>query len=225
MLTGDELLEQLTPAEREEAQLRIVRRYVQLHCRRPGRRRGDLELPEVARYLSAGQVDRLCRWIARPAGLLLVLALLLPACSLARLRIPVRCPDGLPPRLLTDIACPPDSICGYSCLPRRWEEAGLENGRPARQAGAGEANAGGPGLQASAPPRLPCGGLEAGNNTGIEDAKRRLRAPQTATLEPTGLRRFRPGSIGFSRVLWVGRRGARTRDLRVANPALWSCFA
>jgi len=32
-----------------------------------------------------------------------------------------RCFDGLPPEILTDPRCPPDGICGYSCLPDRWD--------------------------------------------------------------------------------------------------------
>jgi len=40
---------------------------------------------------------------------------------LPRLRVVPHCADGLPPELLTDPACPPDSICGYSCLPGRWD--------------------------------------------------------------------------------------------------------
>lgn len=36
------------------------------------------------------------------------------------LRIHPRCADGRPVQLLTDPRCPPDSICGYSCLPDRW---------------------------------------------------------------------------------------------------------
>lgn len=42
-------------------------------------------------------------------------------CTLGtRLRIPPFCADGLPPKILTNVACPPDSICGYSCEPGRW---------------------------------------------------------------------------------------------------------
>src|SRR5262245_46674760 len=38
-----------------------------------------------------------------------------------RLRVFPSCPDGLPPEILIDPACPPDGVCGYSCLPGRWE--------------------------------------------------------------------------------------------------------
>lgn len=31
-----------------------------------------------------------------------------------------KCPDGLPVEILIDPACPPDGVCGYSCLPGRW---------------------------------------------------------------------------------------------------------
>lgn len=55
--------------------------------------------------------------------LALVLCLLLGSCArIPRVRIPPTCADGLPPQVLTDVACPPDSICGYSCLPGRWKE-------------------------------------------------------------------------------------------------------
>jgi hypothetical protein len=30
------------------------------------------------------------------------------------------CADGLPVQVLIDAACPPDGVCGYSCLPGRW---------------------------------------------------------------------------------------------------------
>ena len=54
--------------------------------------------------------------------LALVLLLILTSCArVPRVRLPPMCADGLPPQVLTDIACPPDSICGYSCLPGRWK--------------------------------------------------------------------------------------------------------
>lgn len=56
---------------------------------------------------------------------LLLAALVLSGCVAPRtIRILPRCADGLPPRLLTDLACPPDSICGYSCCPGRWQAPG-----------------------------------------------------------------------------------------------------
>jgi hypothetical protein len=33
---------------------------------------------------------------------------------------PPKCSDGLPVRVLIDQSCPPDGVCGYSCLPNRW---------------------------------------------------------------------------------------------------------
>ena len=42
--------------------------------------------------------------------------------KLMGLKVTPRCADGLPPRLLIHEACPPDGICGYSCLPNRWKE-------------------------------------------------------------------------------------------------------
>lgn len=35
-----------------------------------------------------------------------------------------QCADGLPVEVLIDPACPPDGVCGYSCLPGRWEDLG-----------------------------------------------------------------------------------------------------
>ena len=31
-----------------------------------------------------------------------------------------RCADQLPVQVLTDPGCPPEGVCGYSCLPGRW---------------------------------------------------------------------------------------------------------
>ena len=33
------------------------------------------------------------------------------------------CPDGEPVRLLIERRCP-GGVCGYSCLPHRWEQVG-----------------------------------------------------------------------------------------------------
>ena len=55
---------------------------------------------------------------------LLVLALLTGSCCgplRARLHLFPRCADGLPVEVLLDPACPPDGICGYSCVPGRWD--------------------------------------------------------------------------------------------------------
>jgi hypothetical protein len=54
---------------------------------------------------------------------LLVLLVLGSGCALrSRVHVFPRCPDGLPPEVLIDERCPPDGICGYSCLPERWHE-------------------------------------------------------------------------------------------------------
>ena len=42
--------------------------------------------------------------------------------KLLGLKVTPRCADGLPPLLLIHEACPPDGICGYSCVPGRWED-------------------------------------------------------------------------------------------------------
>lgn len=60
---------------------------------------------------------------AWPLLLLLILAAL-PGCRLKRpfnITITPQCADGLPVRMLIDVACPPDGVCGFTCAPRRWE--------------------------------------------------------------------------------------------------------
>jgi len=55
--------------------------------------------------------------------LVVALALVgLAGCAIRRwdLRTFPRCADGLPVEILIDPACPPDGVCGYSCLPGRW---------------------------------------------------------------------------------------------------------
>lgn len=56
--------------------------------------------------------------------LLVLLLVLAPSC--ARRAFTVRafpkCADGLPIKVLTDPSCPPDGVCGYSCMPNRWKE-------------------------------------------------------------------------------------------------------
>ena len=53
--------------------------------------------------------------------LLLVVLLLTSGCAWrGRVHVFPRCADGLPPLVLTHVACPPDGICGYSCVPYRW---------------------------------------------------------------------------------------------------------
>jgi hypothetical protein len=51
----------------------------------------------------------------------LALLLVLPvSCStLGHIRR-VKCADGLPVRILIDVGCPPDGVCGYTCAPGRW---------------------------------------------------------------------------------------------------------
>jgi hypothetical protein len=54
------------------------------------------------------------------------LAIITSGCAVItvrRLYVVPRCADGLPPVILVDQACPPDGICGYSCLPNRWKAA------------------------------------------------------------------------------------------------------
>jgi hypothetical protein len=55
--------------------------------------------------------------------LLVVVLVLTPGCVVRRWHLHAfpRCADGLPVEVLVDVACPPDGICGYSCLPRRWD--------------------------------------------------------------------------------------------------------
>jgi len=53
---------------------------------------------------------------------LVLAATLLTGCVVRpwNLRTFPRCADGLPVEILIDPACPPDGVCGYSCLPGRW---------------------------------------------------------------------------------------------------------
>jgi len=37
------------------------------------------------------------------------------------LLVPVSCADGLPIRVIEDVACPPDGVCGFTCAPGRWD--------------------------------------------------------------------------------------------------------
>ena len=68
--------------------------------------------------------------MSRPAARLAVVLALgaTPACGVRGLLpthvilVVPRCPDGLPPRLEVDLACPPNGICGYSCHPSRWDD-------------------------------------------------------------------------------------------------------
>lgn len=53
----------------------------------------------------------------------LLLVIVISGCNAAkRIHVFPKCPDGLPVKVLTDPRCPPDGICGYSCLPDRWEK-------------------------------------------------------------------------------------------------------
>jgi hypothetical protein len=36
-------------------------------------------------------------------------------------RLPATCPDRLPPQVLTGLC--PHGVCGFSCLPDRWQAA------------------------------------------------------------------------------------------------------
>jgi hypothetical protein len=53
---------------------------------------------------------------------LLLIVLTSSACVTRRWHLHAfpRCADGLPVEILIDPACPPDGVCGYSCLPGRW---------------------------------------------------------------------------------------------------------
>lgn len=55
---------------------------------------------------------------------LLVLLLATVGCvgRLSHLHVFPRCADQLPAKALLDPRCPRDGVCGYSCLPDRWEE-------------------------------------------------------------------------------------------------------
>jgi hypothetical protein len=53
---------------------------------------------------------------------IVLLAMLSVGCSHRfHLHLFPKCADGLPVEVLIDPACPPDGICGYSCLPGRWD--------------------------------------------------------------------------------------------------------
>ena len=54
--------------------------------------------------------------------LLVIVAVGTPGCVPRRWHLHAfpRCADQLPVRVLIDVSCPPDGICGYSCLPDRW---------------------------------------------------------------------------------------------------------
>ena len=55
--------------------------------------------------------------------LALVCLVVLSGCVVRRWHLHAfpQCADGLPVEILIDPACPPNGICGYSCLPGRWE--------------------------------------------------------------------------------------------------------
>ena len=72
--------------------------------------------------------------------LVLVLACAQASCAVVTrvgehyVRVPKTCPDGFPPRVLTSPACT-HGVCGYSCLPGRWEsgtDARVLSGRSGR---------------------------------------------------------------------------------------------
>jgi hypothetical protein len=59
----------------------------------------------------------------RPLLLVLFVILATSGCvTRFHLRAFPRCADQLPVKVLVDPSCPPDGICGYSCLPDRWKE-------------------------------------------------------------------------------------------------------
>jgi hypothetical protein len=57
----------------------------------------------------------------------LLVLLLTPGCVVRRWHLHAfpKCADGLPVEVLIDVACPPDGICGYSCLPHTGKRAGI----------------------------------------------------------------------------------------------------
>lgn len=56
------------------------------------------------------------------AAAVVVLALVSSACGVHVHLVPARvCQDGLPSRVLVDVACR-DGICGITCAPNRWKE-------------------------------------------------------------------------------------------------------
>ena len=60
-------------------------------------------------------------------GILIVVALgglMTSACVPRRwnLRAFPPCADKLPVKVLIHPGCPPDGVCGYSCVPGRWEK-------------------------------------------------------------------------------------------------------
>jgi len=54
---------------------------------------------------------------------LLIVLVGMSSCGLEQ-RVPARrmCPDGWPVKLLLDKECP-RGVCGWSCVPGRWDEA------------------------------------------------------------------------------------------------------
>jgi hypothetical protein len=60
---------------------------------------------------------------------LVVVALLGASCThpvaIQRVQAAIRsvnCGDGLPAKILIDVRCP-DGVCGYTCVPARWDDA------------------------------------------------------------------------------------------------------
>lgn len=57
------------------------------------------------------------------AALLALVLVLTPSCAPRawNLRAFPKCGDGMPIKVLVDPTCPPDGVCGYSCMPDRWK--------------------------------------------------------------------------------------------------------
>jgi hypothetical protein len=49
------------------------------------------------------------------------MTLVLSSCAPIRLVPTHRCQDGLPMRVLVDVACR-DGVCGWTCAPDRWKD-------------------------------------------------------------------------------------------------------
>lgn len=61
--------------------------------------------------------------MCRKWALSLLAILVLGGCAtIRRVYLFPKCADGLPPVILIDKACPPDGVCGVSCLPGRWDD-------------------------------------------------------------------------------------------------------
>jgi hypothetical protein len=62
----------------------------------------------------------------RTGAVTMLLAVLCGGCALdsrPRLVAPLVCPDGAPVRWLQDPSC--GRVCGFSCLPERWQDPSI----------------------------------------------------------------------------------------------------